>query len=121
MGTERSRRRGAILLECLVAMTLVMLLGLPALALSRAAVSAVTQATREETLTARADRALATMALLRRGELDQRLGWHRIGGFAVNIQRPEPGLYRVAVADTTAPGVELLVTVVYRARVEEPR
>jgi DNA-binding IclR family transcriptional regulator len=121
MASERHRRRGAILLECLVAMTLVMLLGLPALALSRAAVSALAEATRAEALAARAERTLASIALLRRGELDQRLGWHRISGFAVNIQRPERGFYRVAVADTTAPDIELLVTVVYRAAEEEPR
>lgn len=114
MTARYDARRGAILLECLVAMTLVMVLGLPALALSRNAVTALAESAREERAATRADASLAAITLLKREELDQRIGWHQIGGFAARIQRPERDLYRIALADTTAPDVELLVTVVYR-------
>lgn len=120
MHRKVNRLRGAILLECLVALTMVALFGLPALSLSRAMISALTDAAHEERLASRADRTLAVVALLKRKELDQRLGRHQLGGFTVNVQRPEVGLYRIALADTTAPDVELLVTVVYRPAESAP-
>ena len=53
-----------------------------------------------------------------RADLDRRLGKHEIGEFVSDIQRPERGLYRIAVSESSAPERTLLVTVVYRA---EPR
>jgi hypothetical protein len=54
------------------------------------------------------------MTLLTRADLDRRLGTHRIGEFAVEVQRPERTLYRIAIAGAEAGANELLVTVVYR-------
>lgn len=68
---------------------------------------------RERTL-ANEERVLAALSLLRREDFDGRLGRHQLGEFIVNIERPEATLYRIAVADITAPKVEALVTVVYR-------
>jgi hypothetical protein len=68
---------------------------------------------REETLGAAA-RVLAATTLLTRTELDQRLGRRPVGEFVVDIERPEPALYRLALSEGAAPDVELLVTVVYR-------
>lgn len=111
-GTDR--RRGAVLLECLVALALVVVLGLPALSLSRASLAALAQAALEERQLDRADQVMTRMALLSQRELDLRLGWHRMDAFVVNVQRPERELYRIAVADTVAPELALLVTVVHR-------
>jgi len=61
-----------------------------------------------------ADRVLTALTLLHRGELDQRIGRHPLGEFIVDIQRPERGLYRIALASVSAPGRQMLVTVVAR-------
>lgn len=116
MSISSHARRGAILLECLVALTLVMLLGLPALALAKASIRALAESAAEERHLQQAERALAKASLLTRQELDLRLGSHRDDRFVINVQRPEHELYRLAVADTAAPQVELLVTVVHRPR-----
>ena len=92
--------RGIALLEALVALAILSTAGVAFVGLGRAAVEA--------------DRFLTATTLLRRQELDERLGHHEVGEFVVHIQRPEPTLYRLAIAETVAPEVELLVTVVYR-------
>ncbi len=68
---------------------------------------------RERTLTTE-DRVLSGFTLLRRDELDRRLGRHSLGEFLVDIERPERALYRIALAQLKSPAVEDLVTVVYR-------
>jgi hypothetical protein len=68
---------------------------------------------REATL-ATEERLLAALTLLNRHELDQRIGRRQIGEFAVDVQRPEKTLYRIAVLQVQSPQVEDLVTVVYR-------
>jgi len=60
------------------------------------------------------ERLLAALTLLKRPELDQRLGRHHLGEFVVDIERPERTLYRIALARAGSPQVEELVTVVYR-------
>jgi hypothetical protein len=39
-----------------------------------------------------------------------------VGELLVSVDRPEPALYRIAVAAAQAPEQELLATVVFRAR-----
>ncbi len=51
---------------------------------------------------------------MRRNDLDRRLGRHPIGDLIAEVERPEPTLYRIALAQASAPDVEDLVTVVYR-------
>ena len=64
------------------------------------------------------DRVLAAMTLLKRVDLDRRIGRHEVGEFVLDVQRPERTLYRIAVAQTSAPQVEDLVTVVYRREIQ---
>src|ERR1043166_5024887 len=108
--------RGVVLLEVLVALTV---LSVGALALVES-VDAGLQAERRdrqrEAVLASEERLLHAMTLLRRAELDQRLGRRPIGEFIVDVQRPEPTLYRIGVLQSDAPTVEDLVTVVYRQR-----
>ena len=108
--------RGVVLLEVLVALTV---LSVGALALVES-VDAGLQAERRdrqrEAVLASEERLLSAMTLLRRAELDQRLGRRPIGEFIVDVQRPEPTLYRIGVLQSDAPTVEDLVTVVYRQR-----
>jgi type II secretory pathway pseudopilin PulG len=106
--------RGTVLLEVLVALTLLLLSGVTVLSLLSASLrSATVLAERESTLRA-ADRVLAGLSLLSRTDLDRRLGQHPAGRFVAEVRRPEPSLYRIALWESDTAAVELLVTVVYR-------
>jgi type II secretory pathway pseudopilin PulG len=107
-------RRGFALLEALVALTLITTVGVSVVVLGQTAVRAEQKAAEEELQFAAADRLLSAVSLLRRGELDQRLGTNQVGEFAVTVERPEPRLYRVSLARESAPERTLLVTVVFR-------
>jgi hypothetical protein len=115
----RCRERGVALLEVLVALTILAASGLALVGLVSTGLAEERDArVRERTLTTE-DRLLAALTLLTRPELDQRLGGHPVGEFVVDIARPEPTLYRLALAQAETPQVEDLVTVVYRP--EDPR
>jgi len=110
--------RGIALLEVLVALTLLSTAGLALLDLVTGGLRAERDARERERVIAVEERVLTALTLLKRDELDRRLGRHPIGELTVDIQRPEQTLYRVALSQTSSPEVEDLVTVVYR---REPR
>jgi Tfp pilus assembly protein PilV len=109
-----SGRRGAALLEALVALTIV------TISVSSALSVLIHAAQEQRTLDARerqlggAGKLLVVYSLLTRDQLDQRLGQQVIDSWVLRVQRPEENLYRVAVAAGTSPEHELLVTVLYR-------
>ena len=106
--------RGVALLEVLVALMILATLGLALTGLVSAGLSGERdRRARERTLVAE-DRLLAALTLLKRSELDRRLGRHPLGEFLVDIERPEQTLYRVALRQGVTPQVEDVVTVVYR-------
>lgn len=107
-------RRGAALLEVLVAIAILGGAGVGFIgALAEPLATARRAAARERTIET-ADRVLAAMTLLTRGDLDRWLGRREVGEFVTHVARPEPTLYRIAVAERRAPDHELLVTVVFR-------
>jgi type II secretory pathway component PulJ len=106
--------RGVALLEVLVALALLSATGLALAELVGAGLRSEQDSRSRERTLATEERVFAALSLLARGDLDRRLGRHRLGEFIVNVERPEPTLYRVALADALAPDVEALVTVVYR-------
>ena len=110
----RSGERGAMLLEAIIALAILSLAGTATVALTSAALRAEHEMARREAVNLAADRVLAASALLTRADLDRRLGRRNVSEFTVDVQRPEPALYRIAVAEARHPSVELLVTVVYR-------
>jgi len=107
--------RGVALLEVLVAMAILSASGLAFVGLVSAGLGAERDARARERTLATEDRVLAALSLLKREDLDRRLGRHALGEFAVEIERPEPTLYRIALAQAQSPEVEDLVTVVYRS------
>ncbi len=109
------RNRGWALLEVLVAMAILSASGLALVGLVSAGLGAERDARARERTLATEDRVLAALSLLKREELNRRLGRHGLGEFVVDIERPEPTLYRIALAQVRSPDVEDLVTVVYRA------
>src|SRR6266571_4509305 len=106
--------RGIALLEVLVALAVLSGAGLALLDLVTGGLRAERDARERERVLAVEERVLAALTLLKRDELDRRLGRHPIGELVVEIERPERTLYRIALSQEQSPQVEHLVTVVYR-------
>ncbi|HYL55357.1 MAG TPA: type II secretion system protein [Gemmatimonadales bacterium] len=106
--------RGVALLETLVALAILSGAGIALLDLVTGGLRAERQARELERVLAVEDRVLMALTLLSREELDRRLGRRPIGELVVDVERPEPTLYRIAVLQAPSPETEDLVTVVYR-------
>jgi len=109
---------GVALLEVLVALAILGTAGVSLVGLLGAGLRGEQDAQERERTLANEDRVLAAMTLLKRADLDRRIGRHDVGEFLVDVQRPEQTLYRIAIAQTSAPQVEDLVTVVYRREIQ---
>lgn len=112
--------RGIALLEVLVALTILGTAGLSLVGVLREASAAEAATRREEHEVQAADRLLVALSLLSRSELEQRIGVYPLGEYAVNIERPEGALFRIAVSSLDRPDRMLLVTVVYRQPERRP-
>jgi type II secretory pathway pseudopilin PulG len=110
----RRGERGVALLEVLAAVVILGIAGLALVQLVAGGTRAVTLARERERELADEDRLLAAYTLLRREDLDLRLGDREVEAYVVNVQRPEQSLYRIALRRMEAVTVEALVTVVYR-------
>lgn len=110
----RHRRRGVALFEVLVALMILTTAGSAIVGLLGGTLAGERGLRERERALAAADRVLVAMTLLTREDLDRRVGRREVGEFVVDVERPEPTLYRVAIADAQAPEVEALVTVLYR-------
>ena len=106
--------RGVALLETLVALAIVSGAGLAFLDLVSGGLRAERDARERERVLAVEERVLTALTLLKREDLDRRLGRHPLGELIVDIERPERTLYRIALSQQRSPQVEDLVTVVHR-------
>ncbi len=109
--------RGVVLLEVLVALAIASGAGLALLDLVSGGLRAERDARERERVPAVEERVLTAFTLLKRDELDRRLGRHPVGEFVSDVERPEPTLYRIALSQGQSLQVEDLVTVVYRREV----
>jgi len=117
----RRGRRGVALLEVLVALVILTTAGVSLVGLVGAGLRWEYDARERERVLADEERLLAALTLLKRNEFDRRIGRHVVGTFVVDVQRPEPTLYRIAIAQTVSAQVEDLVTVVYRSELSNAR
>src|SRR5437762_3114045 len=106
--------RGVALLDVLVALVILGTAGVTLMELIGSGLRGERDARVRETMLATEERVLAAHTLLNRRELDQRIGRREVGEFIVDVQRPEPTLYRIALIQKLSPAMEDLVTVVYR-------
>lgn len=106
--------RGVALLEVLAAVLILGVAGLALVEVVAGGARAVGVARDRESELADEERLLTAWSLLKREELDQRIGDRVVGPYLMRVQRPERGLYRLAVERSVAPGVEELATVVWR-------
>ncbi len=113
----RRAERGAVLLEAVIALTILLAAGVSLVSLLAASLASETALARREAEWRDLDRLLAAMSLLTRTDLDRRLGRHSVGPLVAEVQRPEPTLYRLAVRRA---GGQELVTVVYRPDPDRP-
>lgn len=109
----RADQRGVILLEVIVAMSLLAFAGVGLCALVTQSIEAVGRAGQTDEQTSKASAYLEVVSVWTRADLDRHLGSRRAGPWWLEIQRPEPSLYTVSLADSSSTSV-LFRTVLYR-------
>ena len=105
--------RGAALLEVLVALAILAIAGVTLLSALGESVQALERSLARDREISSASAFLNVVALWPREDLDRRLGWREQGRWRLRIDRPEPELYAVTLADSTGMRM-LLTTVLYR-------
>jgi type II secretory pathway pseudopilin PulG len=116
----RRARTGAVLLEVIVALTMLAVAGAATVALASASLRAVVRARAAESAMRRASGFLAAVALWPREDLDRHLGAHPQGPWRLRVDRVAPTLYAIALADSTDHDAThpLLATSLYRPEVD---
>lgn len=107
------RRRGMVLLEAIVALTILAISATTMVSLAASSLGAVSRAVRLDIETQRASALVDAVSLWPRTDLDRHLGDRPEGPWDLRIDRPTPTLYVIALRDT-ASGALLLATSLYR-------
>ena len=111
---DRGRQRaGVVLLEVIVALTILAISATTMIALASASIRAVGRAQAADDATAQADDFLQIVALWPRADLDRHLGDREEGRWHMRIDRPKATLYTVTLYDSA--GRAVLHTSLYRA------
>ncbi len=110
----QQNERGIVLLEVMIALAILAVAGASLVGLLGQALREERALHERERTLRVAERVLTATALLSRTDLDRRLGRRPVGDVILDIQRPRPTLYRLAVSEVRSPAVEMLVTVIYR-------
>lgn len=113
MHSSRRARRGAALIEAIIALTILTTAALSLVALSAQGSRTIAQARAAETEMRRASAFMDVVTLWTRADLDRRLGTREQGPWKLRIDRPTPALYELTLLDSTETR-ELLRTSVYR-------
>lgn len=112
-------RSGAVLLEVIVAMTIFSIASTATLIRAAEARHAVVLSMASEDRRDAASAFLDHVVLWPRQDLDRHLGTHPQGPWWLDIERPVPELYTIAVLDSGS-HQKLLDTAVYRATPQTP-
>ncbi len=111
------RRDGAVLLEVVVALTILATGGVTMIALASQSMDALRRAHVAEDDTASASAFLHAVSLWPRADLDRHLGDRPQGHWRLRVERPLPTLYGITITDSTG-GRTLLSTALYRAEAD---
>lgn len=106
-------RRGAVLLEAIVALVILAVAGTAVVTLAAESARAMDRAQEAAQAMGRADAFFHAVALWPREDLDRHLGTHPQGPWLLRIDRPTPTLYEAVLLDS-AGGRALLRTTLYR-------
>jgi hypothetical protein len=112
---------GTLLMEMVAAIAIIGFAGLTTVELISSGLAATALARAREQELADEERLISAGSLLLKAELDQRLGRREIGPYFLEVQRPERGLYRLAVGRLKAARTEDLVTIVLRPERDSAR
>jgi hypothetical protein len=115
-----SRADGVVLLEVLVALTILATAGIAAVAFADGALRNAARATERDTEVRAASDRLNAIALWSRADLDRQLGARPHGVWRVIVDRSRESIYDVSVVDTTT-GDTLVTTSLYRPPRREVR
>jgi type II secretory pathway pseudopilin PulG len=107
-------RRGAVLLEVIVALAILSIAALSAVILARQGAQVVAHAQAADQHIQAASAFMDVVSLWPRADLDRRLGDHPQGPWTLHIDRPTPTFYRIALSDSLG-GSPLLETALFRA------
>lgn len=110
---KRPGDAGAVLLEVVVALTILFVAGTAAVLATTESARAVAHARDRDRELRAASAFLDVVALWPRADLDRRLGERPQGPWRLRIDRPDPRLYTVELRDST--GVSLLRTSLFRS------
>lgn len=112
----RAPRRGAVLLEAIVALTMLAIGGVAMVALASASLRAIVRVRTAEAELRRANALLSAVALWPREDLDRHLGTHPQGPWQLRVDRPSATLYVLTLGDSADPALAhpLLTTSLYR-------
>jgi len=111
-GRARSRR-GAVLLEAIVALAVLSVAGTAAVTLVSQSADAVRRAREADVEAREASAFLHAVSLWTREDLDRRLGDRPQGDWRLQVQRPSPTLYEVVLVDSARTRV-ILRTALFR-------
>lgn len=112
-------RRGAVLLEAIVALVILSVAGTAAVTLVSQSADSVRRARVADEEMREANAFFHAVALWTRDDLDRRLGERPQGRWKLLIQRPTPTLYEVVLTDSALTR-EVLRTTLYRAEPRKP-
>ena len=118
MRTRREQRTGTILLEALIALTLIGVAALATLSVARADSARALRLIERDREMHVASAFLDAASLWSRSELDARLGTRLQGRWLLHIARPAPTLYTLELLDAEHEQ-SLLVTAVFRPEVSD--
>ena len=102
-----------MLLEVLIALTILAVAGIAIMALARQSMDTVARTRTADTELERASDFLQAVALWPRADLDRHLGDRLEGAWRLRVERPGPTLYTVVLTDSARTRV-LLSTALYR-------
>ena len=114
---RRTTRSGMVLLEVIVALTIFMIAGLSTAVWVQQTMLTVDHAHTVVAEVSAASDYLDRIALWPREDLDRHLGVRREGPWLVQVERPTPTIYAVAIGDSSL-AQPLLHTWLYRAEIQ---
>jgi type II secretory pathway pseudopilin PulG len=114
---HRKSRAGVVLLEAIVALTILTVAALASVVMVRQAIDSAQRAQETERDVRKASAFMEAIALWPRADLDRHLGARAEGPWRLEIDRPVPTLYLVVLTDALSRR-ELVRTAIYRP---EPR
>ena len=106
-------RRGMVLLEAIIALTIISVGGVTAVSLAVSSLEAIDRANRADESSLHASHFLEVVSLWTRADLDRHLGDRAEAAWRLQIARPFPTLYVVSLRDS-ATDRTLFTTSLYR-------